>query len=101
MRKSSKSPRSGNSAKPAKPCPDFPFTAYASGRCCKKIKGRVHDFGRWGNEQGNRIVPVEAVDISARRASICTTNNETTDTPVGRRALKRDGMMVAELSNRS
>jgi integrase len=30
----------------AKPHPDFPLTAHPSGRWCKKIRGRVHYFGK-------------------------------------------------------
>lgn len=35
--------------KPAKPRPDFPLTAHANGRWCKKIRGKVHFFGVWAD----------------------------------------------------
>jgi len=33
--------------KPDKPRPDFPLTAHANGRWCKKVRGKVHYFGTW------------------------------------------------------
>jgi integrase len=37
--------------KPEKPYPDFPLTAHPNGQWCKKIKGRLHYFGPWGDWQ--------------------------------------------------
>jgi integrase len=42
----------GTPVKPAKPYPEFPLTAHPAGYWCKKIKGKVHYFGRWNDPEG-------------------------------------------------
>jgi integrase len=39
-------------ARPAKPYPEFPLRAHATGYWCKKIRGRLHYFGRWDDPDG-------------------------------------------------
>jgi len=38
--------------KPTKPYPGYPLTAHPNGQWCKKIRGRLHYFGRWDDPQG-------------------------------------------------
>lgn len=46
-----KSSRRKAGGKPAKPRPDFPLYAHATGRWAKRIKGRIHYFGPWRDPQ--------------------------------------------------
>src|SRR5215472_16641636 len=38
--------------KPAKPYPEFPLTAHPAGYWVKKIRGRLHYFGKWSDPDG-------------------------------------------------
>jgi len=38
---------SPSAGKPAKPYREFPLTAHPAGCWCKKIRGRLHYFGKW------------------------------------------------------
>src|SRR5881275_2213642 len=40
-------------AKPSKPNPEFPLTAHPAGYWCKKIRGKLHYFGRWDDPDGS------------------------------------------------
>jgi integrase len=38
--------------KPSKPYPEFQLTAHPAGYWCKKIRGKIHYFGRWDDPDG-------------------------------------------------
>jgi integrase len=39
-------------AKPNKPYPEYPLTAHPAGYWCKKIRGKLHYFGKWDDPDG-------------------------------------------------
>jgi integrase len=69
--------------KPNKPRGDFPLYAHASGQWAKRIRGRVHYFGKWADPQAAR-------ERFAR---------EKDDLYAGRTPSNGDGLTVRELVN--
>lgn len=73
------------SKKPAKPHPDYPLFPHANGQWAKKIKGKLHYFGRWDEPA----------------AALAKWLEEKDDLLAGRTpATKQDGLTLADLANR-
>jgi integrase len=78
--------RKSKPAKPAKPHEDFPLFPHATGRWCKKVRGKLHYFGRWDDpDKALELWLVQKDDLLAGR------------TP---RTIATEGMTVDEMVNR-
>jgi integrase len=98
----SKSTRKGRPRKaaerPKKPYPDFPLTPHASGAWQKKIRGKVHYFGRWAKRLNGRLVRVEG---DGWEQALQEYKAVADDLHAGRTLRgKADGLTVADLCNR-
>lgn len=45
--------------KPPKPYPEFPLTAHPSGNWCKKIRQKLHYFGKWGERVDGKLQRID------------------------------------------
>jgi integrase len=85
--------------KPAKPYPTFPLTDHPSGRWCKKIRGKLHYFGRWATQINGVLTtvdnPAEAAEAALNEYLEVKDQLHAGRTP----RPKSDGVSVASVCN--
>lgn len=84
--------------RPKKPYPDFPLGPHPSGAWQKKIRGKIHYFGRWGRIVNGKMVRVQGDGwqeaLEAYKAVADDLHAGRTPRP------DNDGLTVADLCNR-
>ncbi len=84
--------------RPKKPYPEFPLTPHASGAWQKKIRGKIHYFGKWARRVNGKLVRVEG---DGWKEALEAYKAVADDLHAGRTPrVKADGLTVAELCNR-
>jgi integrase len=83
--------------RPKKPYPDFPLTPHASGAWQKKIRGKIHYFGKWARRVNGKLVRVEG---DGWKEALELYKAQADDLHAGRTPrVKSDGLTVADLCN--
>jgi integrase len=98
-RKSTKSQRPRKDAdRPKKPYPEFPLTPHPSGAWQKKIRGKIHYFGKWAKRVNGKLVRIEG---DGWKEALEEYKAVADDLHAGRTPrVKGDGLTVADLCNR-
>src|SRR5436305_11897137 len=87
-----------DAGRPKKPYPDFPLSPHPSGAWQKKIRGKIHYFGRWGRIVNGKMVRVEG---DGWKDALELYKAVADDLHAGRTPrVKSDGLTVADLCNR-
>ena len=86
--------------RPKKPYPDYPLFFHASGRIAKKVRGKLHYFGRWGRSENGKLIQVENLD-EVLQAAADQWEEQKADLHAGRKPRQRatDGLTVESLVN--
>jgi integrase len=97
---SSRKRRSRKAAgRPKKPYPEFPLSPHASGAWQKKIRGKIHYFGRWGHVVNGKLEQLPGDDWWKPALELYKAQAD--DLHAGRTPrAKSDGLTVADLCNR-
>jgi integrase len=83
--------------RPKKPYPEFPLSPHASGAWQKKIRGKIHYFGRWGHVVNGKMVRIEG---DGWKEALEEYKAVADDLHAGRTPrVKNDGLTVAGLCN--
>lgn len=101
MSKSTRKSRSRKAAdRPKKPYPAFPLTPHASGAWQKKIRGKIHYFGRWAKTVNGKRVRIEG---DGRKAALELYKAQADDLHAGRspesQSQDNTALMVKDLCN--
>src|SRR5215470_19854333 len=84
--------------RPKKPYPDFPLTPHPSGAWQKKIRGKIHYFGKWAHRVNGKLVRIEG---DGWKEALEEYKAVADDLHAGRTPrAKNDGLTVADLCNR-
>jgi integrase len=84
--------------RPKKPYPTFPLSPHPSGTWQKKIRGKIHYFGRWGRIVNGKMVRVEG---DGWQEALEEYKSQADDLHAGRTPrAKADGLTVIDLCNR-
>src|SRR5208337_3493488 len=84
--------------RPKKPYPDFPLTPHASGTWQKKIRGKIHYFGRWAHRVNGKL---ERIEGDGWKEALEEYKAVADDLHSGRTPrVQSDGLTVADLCNR-
>src|SRR5262249_11665080 len=97
---STRKPRSrkGSADRPKKPYPDFPLSPHPSGPWQKKIRGKIHYFGKWARRVNGKLVRVEG---DGWKEALEEYKAVADDLHAGRTPrVQSDGLTVADLCNR-
>lgn len=93
---STQKPRHRKAAnRPKKPDPEFPLTPHASGAWQKKIRGRIHYFGKWAKRVNGKKVRIEG---DGWKGALELYKSQADDLHAGRTPrAKTDGLTVTEV----
>src|SRR6516165_2504262 len=96
---STRKPRPRKAAdRPKKPYPDFPLSPHPSGAWQKKIRGKIHYFGRWARRVNGKP---ERIEGDGWKEALEEYKAVADDLHAGRTPrVQGDGLTVADLCNR-
>ncbi|MBI1913228.1 MAG: integrase [Planctomycetes bacterium] len=96
---STRKPRSRKAVdRPKKPYPSFPLTPHPGGAWQKKIRGKIHYFGRWAHRVNGKL---ERIEGDGWKEALELYKAVADDLHAGRTPrVKSDGLTVADLCNR-
>jgi hypothetical protein len=83
--------------RPKKPYPNFPLTPHPSGTWQKKIRGKIHYFGRWARRVNSKL---ERIEGDGWMEALEEYKAVADDLHAGRTPrVKEDGLTVTDLCN--